>query len=184
MGFFLDDTSPVIWRGPMVSGLIRQFLNDCVWGELDVLVIDLPPGTGDAQLTLVQQVRLSGAIIVTTPQDVALRDVLRGAAMFRQVQVPILGVVENMSLLACPSCGEHDDVFGTGGGEQVAEAVGAPLLARIPIEIGVRESGDAGLPIVCASPDSEVARVLAAVAERVAVDLGVLATEPRTQQAR
>ncbi|MFM8412446.1 MAG: P-loop NTPase [Alphaproteobacteria bacterium] len=147
MGFFLDETSPVIWRGPMVAGLLRQFLADCEWGDLDVLVIDLPPGTGDAQLTLAQQVRLSGAVVVTTPQDVALRDVMRGVAMFRQVQVPILGVVENMAGFDCPSCGKHDDVFGRGGGEAVARAAGAPLLVSLPIDPAVRRSGDEGVPV-------------------------------------
>jgi ATP-binding protein involved in chromosome partitioning len=147
MGMFLDETSPVIWRGPMVAGLLRQFLADCEWGDLDVLVIDLPPGTGDAQLTLAQQVRLAGAVVVTTPQDVALRDVMRGVAMFRQVQVPILGVVENMAGFDCPSCGRHDDVFGRGGGEAVARAAGAPLLASLPIDPAVRRAGDEGVPI-------------------------------------
>ncbi len=147
MGFFLDETSPVIWRGPMVAGLLRQFLADCEWGDLDVLVIDLPPGTGDAQLTLAQQVRLAGAVVVTTPQEVALRDVMRGVAMFRQVQVPILGVVENMAGFDCPSCGHHDDVFGRGGGEAVARAAGAPLLVSLPVDPAVRRSGDDGFPV-------------------------------------
>jgi ATP-binding protein involved in chromosome partitioning len=173
MGFFLDETSPVIWRGPMVAGLVRQFLGDCVWGELDVLVIDLPPGTGDAQLTLAQQVRIDGALIVTTPQEVALRDVVRGVAMFRQVNVPILGVVENMSVFVCPQCGERDEVFGHGGGEAVAAAAGAPLLASIPIDVRIRDEGDRGHPVVLAAPVSEPAQIYRRLAAMVAQRLGV-----------
>lgn len=177
MGFFLDESSPVIWRGPMVSGLVRQFLGDCEWGDLDVLVVDLPPGTGDAVLTLAQQVRLSGAVIVTTPQEVALRDVVRGVAMFRQLQVPILGVIENLSGFVCPQCGERDDVFGRDGGARVAAAAGAPLLAEIPIEPEVRASGDAGLPIVLAPQGSPVAALFTSVAARLAAGLGVATPE-------
>jgi len=177
MGFFLDETSPVIWRGPMVSGLIRQFLADCVWGDLDVLVVDLPPGTGDAQLTLAQQVRLSGAVVVTTPQEVALRDVVRGVAMFRQVHVPILGVVENMSAFVCPECGERDELFGAGGGRAVAEAAGAPLLASLPIDPAVRRHGDRGVPIVLAEPASPTARAYAELVASLAGALGIRAAE-------
>jgi ATP-binding protein involved in chromosome partitioning len=173
MGFFLDDTSPVIWRGPMVSGLIRQFLADCEWGALDVLVVDLPPGTGDAQLTLAQQVRLTGAVVVTTPQDVALRDVLRGVAMFRQVQVPILGVVENMASFTCSECGEVDEIFGHGAGEEVARAAAAPLLASLPLDPAIRERGDAGVPIVLADPASPAGRAYASLSARLAVALGL-----------
>ena len=173
MGFFLDESSPVIWRGPMVAGLIRQFLNDCVWGELDVLVIDLPPGTGDAQLTLAQQVRLDGALIVTTPQEVALRDVVRGVAMFRQVQVPILGVVENMSVFVCSECGEEDEIFGRGGGDIVAKASQAPLLAKIPLDVRIREEGDRGRPVVLAAPDTPPARLYRELAQTLATRLGV-----------
>jgi ATP-binding protein involved in chromosome partitioning len=183
MGFFLDETSPVIWRGPMVAGLVRQFLNDCAWGELDVLVIDLPPGTGDAQLTLAQQVRLDGALVVTTPQEVALRDVVRGVAMFRQVQVPILGVIENMSVFVCPECGDEDAIFGSGGGALVAQAADAPLLARIPIDVRIREEGDRGRPVVLAAPDSEPARTYREVAAQVAARLGIAAAAPATAHA-
>jgi ATP-binding protein involved in chromosome partitioning len=174
MGFFLDDSSPVIWRGPMVAGLIRQFLADCVWGDLDVLVIDLPPGTGDAPLTLAQQVPLHGAIVVTTPQEVALRDAARGLAMFRQLQVPILGVIENMSSFRCPECGEEERIFAGDAGRRLAEMAGAPLLARLPLEVAVRTHGDAGLPVVLGDPESAAARAFADVAARLGVGLGAL----------
>jgi ATP-binding protein involved in chromosome partitioning len=168
MGFFLDESSPVIWRGPIVMGIVRQFLRDVDWGERDVLVVDMPPGTGDAQLTLVQQVPVSGGVIVTTPQDVALLDVGRGMAMFAQVNTPVLGIVENMSGYVCPRCGTEDPVFGHGGGERLAERAGVPLLARLPLVPAVRESGDAGRPIVVADPGHPVSRMFAALAERVA----------------
>ncbi len=173
MGLFLDEKSPVIWRGPMVAGLLQQFLRDCVWGALDVLVIDLPPGTGDTQLTLAQQVRLDGALLVTTPQEVAVRDVVRGLRMFAQVQVPLLGVVENMSHFRCPACGAEEALFGHGGGERVAEASGLPLLARVPVEPDVRAHGDAGEPIVCAAPDSEAARIFHELATTVGERIGL-----------
>jgi ATP-binding protein involved in chromosome partitioning len=178
VGFFLDDSSPVIWRGPMVTGLLRQFLGDVVWGDLDVLVIDLPPGTGDAQLTLVQQVKFSGAVVVTTPQDVARRDVERGVAMFKQVQVPIIGVIENMSFFACPQCGAKDSIFGSGGGAEVALLASVPLLAQIPLDPQVCEDGDAGRPIVLAAPASATARVLRDLAVQLAKVLGIAAGVP------
>ncbi|MGH7857496.1 MAG: Mrp/NBP35 family ATP-binding protein [Candidatus Binatia bacterium] len=156
MGFFLDDKSPVIWRGPMVMGLIRQFLHDVEWGEQDYLVVDMPPGTGDAALTLAQQVPISGAVIVSTPQEVALQDVERGIAMFRQVHVPVLGIVENMSHYVCPHCGEREEVFGAGGGESLSRQFGVPLLATLPIVAGIREGGDAGRPFVVTEPDHPV----------------------------
>ena len=168
MAFFLDEKSPVIWRGPIVMGIVRQFLRDVEWGALDVLVVDLPPGTGDAPLTLVQQVPLSGAVVVTTPQDVALLDVARGIAMFRQVSTPVLGVVENMSGYVCPACGTEDPVFGAGGAETLATRTGVPLLARIPIVPAIREGGDAGLPLVLADPGHPASAVFRALAGRVA----------------
>lgn len=171
MGFFLDDRSPVIWRGPMVMGLIRQFLRDVDWGELDVLVVDMPPGTGDAALTLAQQVPLTGAVVVTTPQEVALADVERGIAMFRQVHVPVLGIVENMSSYVCPDCGERDDLFGSGGGESLSRQFGVPLLEQVPLVPTVRESGDAGRPIVVADRDHPVSRVFAHLAEAITARL-------------
>jgi len=168
MGFFLDEQSPVIWRGPIVMGIVRQFLRDVDWGALDFLVVDLPPGTGDAQLTLVQQVPLSGAVVVTTPQDVALLDVGRGMAMFGQVNTPVLGVVENMGGYACPRCGTVDPVFGEGGAGRLAEHFGVPLLARIPLVAAIREGGDRGQPIVVADPAHPASRIFRELAERVA----------------
>jgi ATP-binding protein involved in chromosome partitioning len=165
MGFFLDDKSPVIWRGPMVMGLIRQFLRDVDWGRLDILVVDMPPGTGDAALTLAQQVPITGAIVVTTPQEVALADVERGISMFRQVHVPVLGIVENMSGYVCPDCGETEEIFGSGGGESLARQFGVKLLERLPLVPTVRECGDAGKPIVLAEPDQPVSQAFRRLAE-------------------
>ena len=168
MGFFLDEQSPVIWRGPIVMGIVRQFLRDVEWGGLDFLVVDLPPGTGDAQLTLVQQVPLSGAVIVTTPQDVALLDVGRGIAMFGQVSTPVLGIVENMSGYACARCGTVDPIFGEGGADHLAERFGVPVLARIPLVQAIREGGDRGQPLVAVDPEHPVSRVFRQLAEQVA----------------
>jgi ATP-binding protein involved in chromosome partitioning len=148
MGFLLDDTSPAILRGPMVTRYTQQFLRQVEWGELDFLVLDLPPGTGDIQLTIVQTVALSGAIIVTTPQEVALIDARKAATMFDKVNVPVLGLVENMSYFICPNDGNHYDIFGSGGGEREAKRLRVPLLGQIPIDIATREAGDRGLPIV------------------------------------
>ncbi len=175
MGFFLDERSPVVWRGPIVMGIVRQFLKDVDWGPAPFLVVDLPPGTGDAPLTLVQQVPVTGGVIVTTPQDVALLDVGRGVAMFAQVSIPVLGVVENMSGYVCPRCGTEDPVFGTGGGQALAEHFGVPLLGRVPIVPAVRESGDAGRPIVVAEPRHPVSEAFRAVARHVAEAAGHVA---------
>jgi ATP-binding protein involved in chromosome partitioning len=163
MGFFLDDQSPVIWRGPIVMGIIRQFLKDVLWGELDYLVVDLPPGTGDAALTLAQEVPLNGGVIVSTPQDVALLDVQRGIAMFRQVNVPILGVIENMSYYVCPQCGEREDLFGHGG----VEKTGLEVLGEVPIIEEIRTGGDAGKPLIIQNPEHPVAQTFRAIAVRV-----------------
>ena len=168
MGFFLDEQSPVIWRGPIVMGIVRQFLKDVAWAPMDFLVVDLPPGTGDAVLTLVQQVPVSGGVIVTTPQDVALLDVGRGIAMFAQVATPVLGVVENMAGYVCPDCGTEDALFGEEGGQRLADAFDVPLLGRVPIIAAVREGGDAGRPIVAADPEHPVSVVFLRVAARVA----------------
>ena len=167
MGFFLDDTSPVIWRGPLVTGLLRQFLKDVQWGELDVLVVDMPPGTGDAQLTLVQQVPLSGGVVVTTPQVVSVADVERGIAMFNQVNTPVLGIVENMSEYVCPHCGTRDELFGSGGAARLEREFGVPVLGRIPIVPAIRASGDAGTPLVVEQPDHPVSQVYTAIASEV-----------------
>ena len=160
MGFLLDDASPAILRGPMVTRYTQQFLRSVDWGELDYLVLDLPPGTGDIQLTIVQTVALSGAIIVTTPQEVALIDARKAATMFAKVNVPILGLVENMSYFLCPNDGNRYDIFGSGGGEREAARLGVPLLAQIPLEMGLRESGDKGLPLTAAEPNSPTAQDL------------------------
>jgi ATP-binding protein involved in chromosome partitioning len=158
MGFLLDDTSPAILRGPMVTRYTQQFLRQVEWGELDMLVLDLPPGTGDIQLTIVQTVALSGAIIVTTPQEVALIDARKAATMFEKVNVPVLGLIENMSYFVSPSDGKRYDIFGSGGGEREAKRLRVPLLGQIPIDIAIREAGDRGMPIAAEEPDSVVGR--------------------------
>jgi len=178
MGFFLDEQSPVIWRGPLVMGIVRQFLRDVDWGATDYLVVDLPPGTGDAQLTLVQQVPVTGAVIVTTPQDVALLDVGRTIAMFAQVSTPVLGVVENMSGYVCPQCGTEDPIFGRGGGEALATRFGVPLMASIPLVPEIREGGDRGQPIVVGAPGHPASLQFRALAERVAAEAGRMAAAP------
>ena len=167
LGFLVPKGDAVIWRGPMVMKAIEQLLRDVLWGELDVLIVDMPPGTGDAQLTLSQKVRLSGAVIVTTPQDVALADAIKGVAMFRKVGVPVLGLVENMSLFQCPQCGHRTDVFGHGGGRREALRLDAPFLGEIPLDAAVREGGDLGRPVVEASPGSPLAAAFLAVADLV-----------------
>ncbi len=167
IGFFLGEKAPVIWRGPMVMGAVRQFLKDTLWGSQDFLVVDLPPGTGDAQLTLAQQVAIDGVVIVTTPQDVALLDASRAVKMFRQVHCPLLGVVENMSYFVCPDCGEREELFGAGGGEKMAAEESIGLLERIPIYPEVRAAGDAGAPIVVANPTHSASVAFLDLARRV-----------------
>jgi len=154
MGFFVPEETAVVWRGPMVHTAIQQLFRDVLWGELDYLIIDLPPGTGDAQLTLTQLVPLTGAITVTTPQEVALHDVRKGMMMFQKVNVPLLGIVENMSYFLCGHCGERTEIFSHGGGERAAAKLGVPFLGRIPIDPAIRDGGDSGLPIVVADPVS------------------------------
>jgi ATP-binding protein involved in chromosome partitioning len=171
MGMFIGEATPVIWRGPMVTKLITEFLRNVEWGTLDVLVLDLPPGTGDVQLTLTQQVPITGGVIVTTPQDVALADVQRGVQMFRQVGTPVLGVVENMSYHLCPGCGVRADLFGHGGGSEMARKLGIPVLGEIPLVTSIREAGDRGLPIVAADPAHPQSRAFREIAERVLVQL-------------
>jgi ATP-binding protein involved in chromosome partitioning len=167
LGFLVDEATPVIWRGPMVQGVVRQFLHDVSWGELDYLLIDLPPGTGDAQLTLVQSVALSGAIIVTTPSDIALIDAAKGLNMFRTVEVPVFGVIENMSYFLCPHCNERTDIFSSKGGERVAEKLGAPFLGEIPLDTAIRQGGDEGKPIVAADPEGAAAAPFLRLARNV-----------------
>ncbi len=154
IGFLMDADTPVIWRGPMIYKAIEQFLGDVAWGKQDFLIVDLPPGTGDAQLTLTQKVALSGAVIVTTPQDVALIDARKGLAMFQKVNVPLIGLIENMSGYECPKCGHVEPIFKMGGGEKTARQLGVPFLGRIPLDPRIALSGDAGMPIVTAEPDS------------------------------
>ena len=175
IGFMLDEETPVIWRGPLVMQLVQQFLRDVLWGGLDYLVIDLPPGTGDAQLTLVQTIPLSGAVVVTTPQDVALIDARRAIKMFQEVKVPILGVIENMSYFICPHCHEKTEIFSHGGGEKTSERYNVPFLGKIPIDTAIREAGDSGDPIVHKSPDSPHAKAFMKIAEAVAGRISVLA---------
>jgi len=173
MAFFLKDDEPVIWRGPMLHGAIRQFLGDVLWGKLDYLFIDLPPGTGDVQLTLSQIIPLTGAVLVTTPQDIALLDVRKAAAMFRKVNVPILGVVENMSYLNCPHCGERLEVFSHGGGRRSAEEMQVPFLGEIPLDIRVRQGGDEGRPTVSHDPKSGPALAFKEIAEKLAALISI-----------
>jgi ATP-binding protein involved in chromosome partitioning len=164
LGNLVERDAAAIWRGPIIMKIIQQFLGDVEWGQLDFLLVDMPPGTGDAQLSLVQSVQVSGAIIVTTPQEVAVGDALRGAKMFEKVGVPVLGIVENMSFFSCPHCGERTDIFSTGGGARLAHELGIPLLAQIPIQARVQELCEAGVPIVLAEPNSPAARALVALA--------------------
>jgi ATP-binding protein involved in chromosome partitioning len=168
LGLITDADTPVIWRGPMVMKAIDQFLTDVKWGTLDFLIIDLPPGTGDAQLTLTQKAGLTGAVVVTTPQDVALIDARKGLAMFRKVNVPVLGIVENMSYFLCKHCGEREEIFGHGGGRKTAELLGVPFLGEVPIDPKVVVGGDTGEPIVAADPSAPAAIALKEVASLVA----------------
>ena len=172
MGLLVKPGQPLIWRGPMLNSAIRQFLSDVEWGELDYLIVDLPPGTGDAALSLAQALPLSGAVIVTLPQLVSLEDATRGLNMFKQLEVPILGVIENMSYLDLPD-GTRMDIFGTGGGEQLAQATQVPFLGKVPIDQNVRIGGDSGKPIVVSHPDSAVAKAFISVAEAVAARISV-----------
>jgi ATP-binding protein involved in chromosome partitioning len=167
VGFLVDDIQAMAWRGPMAVGAFNQILNDTSWGELDFLVIDMPPGTGDIQLSLAQAVPVSGAVIVTTPQDVALLDARRGIEMFRKVQVPILGVVENMSLHVCSNCGHIEHIFGEGGARRIANTYGVELLGALPLDSRIREQCDAGTPAVAADPQGQAAGIYLRIAERV-----------------
>ena len=167
IGFMIDEETPMIWRGPMVQSALTQMLRDVNWGSLDILVVDMPPGTGDAQLTMAQQVPLSGAVIVSTPQDIALLDARKGLNMFRKVDVPVLGLIENMSYFLCPNCGHQSDIFGHGGARSEAARLGTPFLGEVPLNVAIRETSDAGQPIVATEPDSPHADAYRAIAANV-----------------
>jgi ATP-binding protein involved in chromosome partitioning len=168
IGFLIDEGAPVVWRGPMVVSALNQLLREVVWGELDVLVVDMPPGTGDTQLTMAQNVPLAGAVIVSTPQDLALIDARRGIAMFNQVKIPLLGVVENMSYFVCPHCGGRTDVFSHGGARKEAEKLGVPFLGEVPLDIAIRANSDDGRPVIASMAESPQANALLEIARRVA----------------
>lgn len=169
IGFMIDVDSPMVWRGPMVTQALEQLLRQTNWKDLDYLVVDLPPGTGDTQLTLAQKVPVTGAVIVTTPQDIALIDARKGLKMFDKVGIPILGLVENMSIHICSQCGHEEHIFGHGGAQRMAQDYGAELLGALPLELAIREMTDAGKPTVVGAPDSRAAEIYRAIARRVAV---------------
>jgi ATP-binding protein involved in chromosome partitioning len=179
--FFVPEGQPIVWRGPLVGGAIQQFLRDVDWGELDYLVIDLPPGTSDAQLTLAQAVPISGAVLVTTPQEVSLADVGKALAMFERMSVPVIGLVENMTAFACPHCGELTEIFGRGGGERFAEAHGLEYLGGIPLDITVRQGGDVGVPAVAQREPGPAAQALTAISQAIAARMSVRAAQAAQQ---
>jgi ATP-binding protein involved in chromosome partitioning len=172
LGFLVERDAPAIWRGPIIMKIVHQFLRDVQWGQLDYFIVDLPPGTGDAQLSLVQACHVAGAIIVTTPQEMAVGDALRGAKMFERVNVPVIGIIENMSGFICSSCGTRHDLFSSGGGERLSDEVGAPLLGKVPLQAGLADEADAGQPVVVAHPESPAAKALVAIAEKLPPGLG------------
>ena len=180
MGFLVEEDTPMIWRGPMVMSALEQMLREVDWGELDILVVDLPPGTGDAQLTIAQRVPLAGAIIVSTPQDIALIDARKGLNMFRKVDVPVFGIVENMSYFLCPHCGERSEIFGHGGARETAEKLGVEFLGEIPLDIAIRVTSDAGTPITMTQPESDHAKAYLRIAERVAEKIAASADGERS----
>jgi ATP-binding protein involved in chromosome partitioning len=185
IGFFVgDDDTPVIWRGPMVHGAINQLLRDVDWGDLDYLIVDLPPGTGDAPLSLSQLVPIAGVVIVTTPQDVALQDVVKGVAMFEKLDVPIAGVIENMSYFCCPQCGATTEIFGAGGGQRISDKYGIPLLGRIPLDPEVRVGGDEGRPVTMADPEGALGVAFRTTAEQVAARISTLTLQREEEAAR
>jgi ATP-binding protein involved in chromosome partitioning len=183
IGFLVPEDTPMIWRGPMVMGALQQMLRDVAWGELDIMIVDMPPGTGDAQLTMAQQVALAGAVIVSTPQDIALIDARRGLAMFNKVNVPVLGIIENMSYFLCPHCGARSDIFAHGGAQREAARLGTEFLGEVPLDIAIRETSDDGHPITVSQPDSPYARTFRDIAARiwakVAGDAPARRTAPR-----
>ncbi len=173
IGFLVDTETPMIWRGPMASGALKQFLTDVIWEDLDYMIFDMPPGTGDVQLTLVQTIPLTGAVIVTTPQDVSLADVRRGIRMFEKVNVPILGVIENMSYFVCSHCGQREEIFSHGGGKKTAEAFGVPFLGEVPIYTPIRVGGDIGKPIILMEPESDQSQMIQTAARRLAARISI-----------
>jgi ATP-binding protein involved in chromosome partitioning len=175
IGFLVDPDQAVVWRGPMASGALKQFMTDVDWGELDYLIFDLPPGTGDIQLTLVQSISLTGAVIVTTPQDVALADARKAIRMFQKVHVPVLGLVENMSYFECKNCGTREEIFSHGGGRAAATEFGIPFLGELPLQTSVRSGGDSGHPIVATSPDSPAGKAFDTIGCEVAREISILA---------
>jgi ATP-binding protein involved in chromosome partitioning len=176
LGFMTEGNKPVIWRGPMVGQAVKQMLNDVDWGELDYLLVDLPPGTGDASLTLIQSIPLSGVLVVTTPQDVALGIATKALAMFRNLRVPILGMVENMSYFVCPDCGSRHDIFSHGGGQSASSELKVPFLGEVPLNQRIRETGDEGVPIALADPDSPAAEAFVQIARKLAAQLSIRST--------
>jgi len=173
MGFLVADDTPLVWRGPMIHGAIQQFLRDVEWGEIDYLIVDLPPGTGDAQLSICQLMPVTGAVIVTTPQEVSLMDSRRGLAMFQKVNVPLLGIIENMSYFLCPHCNERTEIFSHGGGKLAADKLGVDFLGEIPIEVAIREGSDSGRPFLATDPDSPQAGAITAIAQQIAARIAV-----------
>ena len=173
MGMLVPADQPIIWRGPMLHGAVQQFMRDVAWGELDYLIVDLPPGTGDVALSMAQSVPMAGAVVVTTPQGVSVSDVTKAVGMFRQLNIPVLGVVENMSYFVCGHCQERTEIFGNGGGRKMAEAMQMPFLGEVPIDTRVRSGGDEGLPIVAAAPDAPAAQAFASVASQVAAQVSI-----------
>jgi ATP-binding protein involved in chromosome partitioning len=173
MGFMTADDAPIIWRGPMLHGALQQFFREVKWAGLDYLIVDMPPGTGDVALTLGQTVPVAGAVVVTTPQQVSLADTRRAVAMYQKLNIPILGLVENMSYFICPSCAHETDIFGRGGGEELADEMKVPFLGSIPIDQPIREGGDSGVPLVVSNPESPAARAFFAAAERTAAQVSI-----------
>ena len=181
IGFMIEEDTPMIWRGPMVTQALTQLLNETNWVDLDYLIIDLPPGTGDIQLTLCQRVPVSGALIVTTPQDIALLDAKKALKMFEKVEVPVLGIVENMALHTCSNCGHSEHIFGSGGGERMAQQYDVPLLGALPLDIHIREQADSGAPTVAADPDGAVAKAYREIARKAAAQLSLTARSKSIQ---
>jgi ATP-binding protein involved in chromosome partitioning len=167
IGFLVEEETPMIWRGPMVMGALEQMMGQVAWGKLDIMIVDMPPGTGDAQLTMAQRVTLAGAVIVSTPQDIALLDARRGVRMFEKTRVPVLGLIENMSFFCCPNCGHRSDIFGHGGARLEAQRLGTEFLGEVPLVLDIRTAADAGAPIVASAPDSAPAQAFQAIAKRL-----------------